>query len=77
MTITWPPIRALASKSHGWRDLSVYVAGGGTLPGYHALIPFNGVTYASNPTVDPARQLRRAVRGRILIPESDRGRPLF
>lgn len=77
MTISRPPIRVLPTSSHGWRDLGVFVAGGGIIPGFHALIPFDGTTYASNPSVPPARELRRTVRGRILISPNERGRPLF
>lgn len=77
LSVTWTPIRLLETRSQGWRDLGVFVAGGGVLPGYHALIPFDGRTYASNPSRPPARELRRPVRGRLLISENDRRRPLF
>jgi hypothetical protein len=74
MSVTNPPIRLLATSSHGWRDLAVTVAGGGARR-HEALLTFNGRTYPSNPSV--ARTLRRAVPGHILISDSDRGRPLF
>ena len=44
MTITWTPIRVLDATSHGWRNISVRVAGGGI-----------GKTYSQNPTVPAAR----------------------
>ena len=77
MTITRPPIRTLNSRTRGWRDISVFVAGGGIIPGYHALIPLDGRSYASNPSVPPARELRSSAPGRVLIARNDRGRRLF
>jgi hypothetical protein len=68
LSITRPPIRLLKTSTRGWRDLSVLVAGGGILPGYEALIPFNGHHYADNPSVRPARRLRERVDGKIIIP---------
>ena len=52
-TLTRPPIRILATRTHGWRDLSVRVAGGGIGRGYHARLRFDGRSYPSNPTVPP------------------------
>ena len=80
MTVTNPPIRVLDSRSHGWRDLGVhqsYCCEGDRFIAYEALVPFGGRTYASNPSTPPSRRLRRPVPGRLLIPENDRGRPLF
>ena len=76
-SITRPPVRLLNSRTNGWRDLSVYVAGGGIIPGYHALLPFDGRSYASNPSMPPARELRRPASGRVLISRQNRGRLLF
>jgi hypothetical protein len=76
MSITNPPIRLLGSTSHGWRDLAVTVAGGGARA-HEALLAFNGRAYPDNPSVPPARALRRSVPGRLLISEGERGRPLF
>ena len=74
MSVTNPPIRVLDSRTRGWNDISVLVAGGGSR-GYTALLAFNGTSYPDNPSV--ARALRRAVPGRVLISDGDRGRPLF
>ena len=49
MTVANAPIRALNTRSHGWRDLSVHVAGGGRR-GYDARLRFNGRAYPGNPT---------------------------
>jgi len=77
MTITRPPIRVLAGKSNGWRNISVWVQGGGIQPGYEAELHFNGKTYPRNPSVPPARRLARDVRGEVVIPSSQDGTPLY
>jgi hypothetical protein len=77
MTVSNPPIRLLSTRSRGWRDLGIRVQGGGIGPAYEARLSFNGRTYPLNPSVPPARPLRGNVAGRVLIPDSDRGRPLF
>ena len=65
--ITWPPIRLLDGRTNGWRDLSVWVRGGG-LSGYEAVLPFVGNTYPQNPSVSPAQQMRGNMPGEVLIP---------
>jgi len=37
-TITRLPIRVLATKSNGWHDITIMVAGGGIQPGYEAVL---------------------------------------
>jgi hypothetical protein len=76
MAVTNPPIRVLDSRTRGWNDISVFVAGGGSR-GYAALLAFNGRSYPDNPTVAPARRLRNVAQGRVLIRDDDRGQPLF
>jgi hypothetical protein len=66
-TVTNRPIRVLATRHHGWRDLSVWVAGGGILKGHHAALAFDGRAYPLNPTVPPARRVPGSSQGRILI----------
>ena len=53
-TITRLPIRVLDSQTNGWRDIGVFVAGGGILPGYEARLRFNGKKYPSNPSMQPS-----------------------
>jgi len=53
LTTSWPPVKVLGEKQHGWRSLSVWVQGGGILPGYKAILRFNGNTYPDNPTMAP------------------------
>jgi hypothetical protein len=76
-TITRPPIRVLTTKSNGWHDISVLVAGGGIQPGYEARLSFDGKTYPSNPTVPPARRIGPRMAGKVVIPATEEGTPLF
>lgn len=77
ITITRPPIRVLKSKSNGWRNLSVWVEGGGIRPGYEAELPFDGNTYARNPSVPPAHRLVTKTAGEVVIRSSEGGTPLY
>jgi hypothetical protein len=66
-SITRPPIRMLATKSNGWHDISVLVAGGGIQPGYEAELSFDGTTYPSNPSAAPAHRLENEAAGITLV----------
>lgn len=68
MSITRPPIRVLVTKSHGWHDLAVMVQGGGIVSAYEARMSFDGKSYPSNPTVSPARRLKKRIAGREVVP---------
>lgn len=70
VTISWPPIVALRTKSHGAPDLGVTVAGGGIMPSYVAALPFDGKKYAKNPTVGPAYKVTDKT-GTVLIRSMD------
>jgi hypothetical protein len=76
-TVTQLPIRVLPTKTNGWHDLAVAVAGGGIQPGYEARLKFNGTTYPSNPTVPPAEELRTKVEGKTVIPADATGTALY
>lgn len=76
-TVTRLPIRVLATKSNGWHDISVIVAGGGIHPGYEAELSFDGKTYPSNPSVRPTRPLTNKVQGEILISAAAKDRLLY
>jgi len=76
-TITQLPIRVLATKTNGWHDLGVWVQGGGIQPGYEARLRFNGKKYPSNPSVPPAQRVQKGTAGKVVIPDSAQGRPLF
>jgi hypothetical protein len=77
ITITRPPIRVLSSTSHGWHDISVWVAGGGILQAYEAELRFDGKTYPGNPSVPPARKLEGKVPGETVIPSMQGGTRLY
>lgn len=77
ISIVQLPIRVLDTKSHGWHDLGVWVQGGGIQPGYEAKLSFDGEQYPQNPSVPPAEPLPANSKGRIVVPRSARGEPLF
>jgi hypothetical protein len=70
LTITRPPIRVLTTKSHGWRDIGVWMQGGGIQPGYEADLFFNGKSYRGRDqaTLRPPKRLReRVLPGKTVI----------
>ncbi len=75
-TVTRLPIRVLNTKSSGWYDISVLVAGGG-IDAHEAELSFNGQSYPTNPTTPPARPLSDTVDGKTVIPETAKGMPLY
>jgi hypothetical protein len=74
--ISRPPIRVLQKTSNGWHDLAVWVQGGG-IAGYESDLPFNGTTYASNPSVAPAHPLRTRTPGKTIFASTELAQPLF
>jgi len=66
VSISRPPVRVLPTVTHGWHDISVFVAGGGIISGYEARLSFNGSTYPSNPSAPPATRLTDAT-GKVVI----------
>ncbi|HET9342780.1 MAG TPA: hypothetical protein VFO25_07700 [Candidatus Eremiobacteraceae bacterium] len=75
-TITRPPIYMLRQTSHGWHDIAVLVCGGGIINCYESEIPFDGRTYALNPSVPPARKLQH-VSGTVVIRSYGQAIPLY
>jgi hypothetical protein len=71
ISINRPPIVAAQTTTNGWRDLVVRVSGGGILPGYDALLRFDGRSYPGNPSVAPAEPIKGAVQGTVLINPDD------
>ena len=65
MSVTRPPIRVLASKTRGWHDLAVHVAGGGIGSGYDVRLRFDGRRYPGNPSIAP--RLRPGAPGRTVL----------
>jgi hypothetical protein len=76
ISITWPPIRLLEGTTNGWRDLSVWVRGGG-LGGYEAVLPFDGKTYPTNPSMSPARETSGDLPGEVLISGNGSGTAVY
>lgn len=56
LSVVQLPVGVLDSRSHGWRDLWVTVAGGGVPAGFRRL-QFDGTCYPANPTVSPAQPI--------------------
>jgi hypothetical protein len=77
VTITRPPIYVLASSSHGWRNIGVWVQGGGIQPGYEAELPFDGRAYAHNPTLPPARRIEGKPAGDVVMADIQQAKPLY
>ena len=67
-SVTRPPIVVASTTTQRWRDLVVRVSGGGIIPGYDALLRFDGRTYPANPTVPPAEPLKAPASGEVTIP---------
>ncbi len=67
ITVTRLPISVLPAKSFGWHDLAVWVGGGGIGSPYKSRLCFDGRTYPGNPTVYPARRLKRRAPGEIVL----------
>jgi len=51
------PVTLLPTRSNGWRDIGVTVAGGGIRHAYMARLRFDGRSYPGNPTAPPAEPL--------------------
>lgn len=75
LTIVSAPVRLLATRSHGWRDLAVSVRGGGMDMPREVRIGFDGRSYSGNPSLAP--RLRGRVSGRVVIADGTEGRRLF
>lgn len=71
VTLVHPPVLILDTRTHGMPDIAVRVRGD-YYPGEGektVVLPFDGRTYASNPTVPPARLLQGTANGEIAISE--------
>jgi hypothetical protein len=65
-SVTQLPIRRLESATRGWRDIGVFVSGGGAKP-REARLRFNGERYPGNPSMAPESGNPP---GEILIPDT-------
>ena len=80
IALSRPLVIAALGCSHGWRNLIVFVAGGGNVHGYYAELRFNGKTYPHNPTLKPAKRISDKPRGTVLIKDFNfytEGKPLI
>lgn len=71
--IVWLPIRVLATKSHGWHDISIRVAGGGIQPGYESRLSFNGKSYPVSPVLLRNGKIRKKVPGLVVLADETKG----
>lgn len=71
-TLVNNPIVVSDATTKDWRDLVLYVAGGGAQPNYHVL-RFDGKTYPRNPSTAPTVRQGAIVTGTAVV--SDRFRP--
>jgi hypothetical protein len=77
VTITRPPIRVLDTESSGWRDIAVWVQGGGIQRGYESVLQFNGTSYPRNPTVAPVHPAPPNAPGKIVISSQSKAVQLY
>lgn len=75
ITVTRLPIRLLKTKTNGWHDLSVLVAGGG-ISAHDVKLRFNGKTYPSSPSKQPAVGPNDEVGGQVVLPGPANQTPL-
>jgi len=57
------PIIVSEQQTQGWKDLIMFVAGGGIQPGHYVVLQFNGQQYPENPTLAPAKPLDYKAKG--------------
>jgi hypothetical protein len=63
-TLTWTPVVVSEQRTSGWNDLVLWQrANPPAEASYYALLEFDGPSYPSNPSMDPARLLETPVRG--------------
>lgn len=77
ITVTRPPIRVLTTKSNGWHDIAVQVQGGGITDAYEARLSFDGRAYPGNPSIPPAQRLTEKAEGKVVVPLTAGGTPLY
>jgi hypothetical protein len=71
------PIRLLDSKSHGWRDLSVFTQGGGILVGYQERVRFDGnIYYRESAKVGQEGRVRQ-VQGTVILSGKEKEAQLY
>lgn len=66
LTLTSNPILVSHETTSGWRDLVLYVSGGGVKPSYHRL-GFTGNSYPENPSIEAALERDALISGDAYI----------
>ena len=66
LTLVNNPIIVSNQKTNGWRDLNLYVLGGGIDSNYH-VVSFDGQEYPTNPSLQPTLPINSTVTGKALI----------
>jgi hypothetical protein len=66
LTLTNNPIIVSHQTTNGWRDLVLYVSGGGAKASYHRL-RFTGNNYPENPSVEPVLERDAVISGDAYI----------
>ncbi len=66
LTLTRNPILVSHKTTNGWRDLVLYVSGGGAKASYHRL-RFTGNSYPENPSVEPVLESDAVISGDAYI----------
>jgi hypothetical protein len=77
ITVAQLPISVLTKSSHGRRNLTVWVYGGGIQDAYEAELQFDGRSYPSNPSVPPAVHLLGNPEKEVLISNTLKAKPLY
>ena len=67
IVLTRPLIIASQRRTHGWRNLIVFLAGGGILHGYYVELPFDGSTYPESASDELAKEVKGQPQGVVLI----------
>lgn len=68
MTLVNPPVVIAQDKTAGWKDLMIFVKGGGATPHY-ARLQFDGSSYPSNPSIAPALPSEASLSGTAILTE--------
>ncbi|WP_088891769.1 hypothetical protein [Leptolyngbya ohadii] len=68
MTLVNPPVVVAEEKTAGWKDLMIYVEGGGVTPHY-AHLQYDGNRYPSNPSIAPAIASDTSLSGTAVLTE--------
>ncbi|MEP0911820.1 hypothetical protein NDI45_12945 [Leptolyngbya sp. GB1-A1] len=68
MTLVNPPVVIAQDTTAGWKDLMIFVEGGGATPHY-ARLQFDGSSYPSNPSIAPPVTSEAPLNGTAILTE--------